>query len=318
MGKKVLITATDYDKLCADGLKLLTDYGCEVELCKYSRPYTLEELKEAAADVDACIASVEPWNAEAFDAAKNLKVVVRFGTGYDSVDLDAAKAHGVVVANTPGLNAPAVAEYAATAMLMACRHVPQFIDSTRAGEWDRTVFHEYSSLTMGIWGFGNIGRMVAKMLSGFGCRIIAYDAYPNPEAAKALGVTLVSKEELLKQSDVITLHATCNAETMHMVNAETLALMKPTACLVNTARGGLVDEAAVDAALKAGKLSCFAADVFDKEPLDLTNPLAANPNFLPTPHYAAQTYENYTNTGIATAKAVLAVFEGEEPEHRLV
>jgi len=317
MGKKVLITVTDYDKLCGEGLKMLLDAGCEVKLCEHSRPYTQEELTASAGDADGVIASVEPWNAAVLGAVRNLKVIARFGTGFDSVDLGAAKEHGVVVANTPGLNAPAVAEYAVALMLSAYRRIPQMNESTRQGGWDRTIFHEFSELTVGILGFGNIGRRVAAMLAGFGCRILAFDVFPNREAAEKLGVELVGRDELLRQSDIITLHAACTAETRHMINAGTLALMKPTAGIVNTARGGLVDEKAVSDALEQGKLAFFAADVFDSEPLDLNGPLAKQPNFISTPHYAAQTFENYRNTGVATAKAVLAVFSGEEPEHRL-
>lgn len=315
---KVLITATNYDTLCQDGLRLLKESGYEVELSAYDRPYTQAEIIGAAGDIDACIASMEPWNEASISAAPNLKVISRFGTGYDTVDLEAAKKHGVIVTNCPGVNAPAVAEHAAALLLSLARKIPDLDHTTRTGGWKRTMFHELSGRTVGIVGLGNIGKKFARIMSGFDVRLIAYNRTPRKEEAKELGVELVSLDELWSQSDYISLSIASNQDTFHMVNRESIAKMKDGVLLVNAARGALVDEAAVYEALKNGRMGGFAADVLEQEPFDRTHPLMKQPGFICTPHASGQTYENYKNTGLMTAKAVIDVLSGKEPANRLV
>lgn len=315
---KVLITATNYDTLCQDGLRLLKESGYEVELSAYDRPYTQAEIIRAAGDIDACIASMEPWNEASISAAPNLKVISRFGTGYDTVDLEAAKKHGVIVTNCPGVNAPAVAEHAAALLLSLARKIPDLDHTTRTGGWKRTMFHELSGRTVGIVGLGNIGKKFARIMSGFDVRLIAYNRTPRKEEAKELGVELVSLDELWSQSDYISLSIASNQDTFHMVNRESIAKMKGGVLLVNAARGALVDEAAVYEALKNGRMGGFAADVLEQEPFDRTHPLMKQPGFICTPHASGQTYENYKNTGLMTAKAVIDVLSGKEPANRLV
>lgn len=315
---KVLITATNYDTLCQDGLRLLKESGYEVELSAYDRPYTQAEIIRAAGDIDACIASMEPWNEASISAAPNLKVISRFGTGYDTVDLEAAKKHGVIVTNCPGVNAPAVAEHAAALLLSLARKIPDLDHTTRTGGWKRTMFHELSGRTVGIVGLGNIGKKFARIMSGFDVRLIAYNRTPRKEEAKELGVELVSLDELWSQSDYISLSIASNQDTFHMVNRESIAKMKDGVLLVNAARGALVDEAAVYEALKNGRMGGFAADVLEQEPFDRTHPLMKQPGFICTPHASGQTYENYKNTGLMTAKAVIDVLSGKEPANRLV
>lgn len=318
MAMKVLITATNYDTLCQGGLRLLKDFGCEVELSAYDRPYTQAEIMEVAGDIDACIASMEPWNEASISAAPNLKVISRFGTGYDTVDLEAAGRHGVVVTNCPGVNAPAVAEHAAALLLSLARKIPDLDHTTRTGGWKRTMFHELSGRTVGIVGLGNIGKKFARIMSGFDVRLIAYNRTPRKEEAEELGVELVSLDELWSQSDYISLSIASNQDTFHMVNRESIKKMKNGVLLVNAARGALVDEGAVCEALKSGKMGGFAADVLEQEPFDRTHPLMKLPGFICTPHASGQTYENYKNTGLMTAKAVIDVLSGKEPANRLV
>ncbi len=315
---KVLITATNYDTLCQDGLRMLKDFGCEVELSAYDRPYTQTELMEVVGDVDACIASMEPWNEASMSAAPGLKVIARFGTGYDTVDLDAAKRHGIQVTNCPGVNAPAVAEHAAALLLALVREIPRLDRTTRAGGWERTMFHELSGRTVGIVGLGNIGKKIARIMSGFDVRLTAYNRTFRKEEAEALGVELVSLDELWSQSDYISLSIASNQDTFHMVNRESISKMKDGVLLVNAARGALVDEMAVYEALKSCRMGGFAADVLEQEPFDREHPLMKLPNFICTPHASGQTYENYKNTGLMTAKAVIDVLSGKEPDNRLV
>ncbi|MDD5017732.1 MAG: phosphoglycerate dehydrogenase [Eubacteriales bacterium] len=314
--KKVLVLATDYDVLCKDGLKMLRDFGCEVGFNAYGRPYTYEELTQVMGDVDGVIANMEVWNKASMDASPKLKVIARFGTGYDSVDLEEAKKHGIVVTNCPGLNAPAVAEHAVALLFAAVRDVPRLDRTTKEGGWERTMFHELSGRTVGILGLGHVGQNFARMLKGFGCNIIAYNRTPRPELEKALGIKQCELDEVLKESDYLSIHLGSNAGTYHIINAERLAMMKKEAIVVNTARGVLVDERAMLEALQSGQIAAYATDVFEREPVDKENLLLTQPNYICTPHSSGQTFENYRNTGIATAQAVIDVLSGREPANR--
>ena len=314
--RKVLVTATNYPRLCKEGLQKLLENGCEVETSKLSRPYTPQELKDAVGDVEGVIANMEHWDEEMFQAAPKLKVIVRFGTGYDTVDLEAAKRHGVIVANTPGLNAPAVAEHTIALLFSMVRCIPQLNADARQGKWTRTIFHELSDKTVGILGFGAVGQNVAKKISGFGVNVIAFDKYPNDAAAKKLNVKLTSFIEVIKNSDYILIHLPSIKETYHIINDENIAKMKDGVYVINTARGPLVDEKAICAALESGKLAGMASDVFESEPVTPDYPLFHYPNYICTPHSAGETYENYQNTGLATAIAVVDVFAGKEPQNR--
>lgn len=307
---KVLVTATNYDLLCGDGFKMLEDQGCEVILNKYGRPPQIDELKSMAKDVDACIANMEPWNKESLDNAPKLKAIARFGVGYDNVDLKEAKKHGVVVTNCPGVNAPAVAEHDLTLMLALCHGIITGNGNTK--KVDGCLFGK----TVGIVGLGNIGRCFAKFLKGFGANVIAWNRTPRQELADQLGLELVSLDELWGRSDFINITVANNSETYHIVNRETIAKMKDGVIIVNGARGPLVDEQAMAEALKSGKVGGFAADVLCVEPFDLNSPLMELDNFICTPHASGQTYENYKNTGIMTAEAVLDVLNGREPANR--
>lgn len=314
--KKVMAFATDYDILCQDGLKMLQDFGCEVVFNAYGRPYTFDELKEVMSDVDAVIANMEQWNGAALDASPNLKVIARFGTGYDSVDLVEAKNHGVVVTNCPGLNAPAVAEHAIALILSALRRIPELSQNTKQGGWKRVMYRELSSCTVGILGFGAVGHCLAEKLQGFGCKLLAYDVKPDTQAAERLNIKLCSFEEVMSHSDIISIHMPLFPETNEVINDKSIALCKPGVIMVNTARGPLIDEAAVSRAIEGGILSSFACDVMVQEPADTSNPILKHEGFICTPHVASQSYENYCNTGIATAQAIIDVLSGKEPKNR--
>ncbi len=314
--RKVLVTATNYERLCQDGLQLLRQHGCEVDMNPHSRPYAANELHQAAADADAVIASVEAWNEPAFQAAPRVKVIARFGTGVDSVDFDAARRHGVVVTNTPGLNAPAVAEHAVGLLLSLMRSIPQLNQDAREGKWTRTIFSEIGGKTVGILGFGNIGQQFARVLSGFNVNLVAYNRSPREAAARALNVTMRPLEDVIRSSDILSIHLPNQPETRHLINAERIAHMKDGVIIINTARGPLVDEQAVREALISGKIAGLASDVFEQEPVTADYPLFSCPNYICTPHSAGETYQNYAKTGLATAQAVIDVLEGREPQNR--
>lgn len=315
---KVLVTATNYSKYCQPGKRLLEKAGCEIVENPHGRPYTFEELKEIVGDIDGVVAGVDTWNEGVFQLSPKLKIIARFGVGVDNIDLEAAKKYGIIVCNSPGINSSAVAEQAAALILAVVRRVTEMNAAVRKGKWPRPMFHELKSRTIGLLGFGAIARNLAEHLRGFQPRIIAYDKFPNYEAAAKLGVKMVSQKEVLEQSDIISIHLPATPETQHLICKETFECMKHGVYLVNTARGSIVNEEDAAQALKSGKLAGLATDVFETEPIDLTGPLFEMKNYIATPHVSAETYENCETTSIVTAEALLAVFAGKSPQNRLI
>ncbi|HWL01260.1 MAG TPA: NAD(P)-dependent oxidoreductase, partial [Microbacteriaceae bacterium] len=207
-------------------------------------------------------------------------------------------------------NANAVAEFAVGLMIAAMRGLVTSAESVRAGQWSRITGPELSGATVGIAGFGTIGRLVARRLSGFDVRLIAWDPYPDEEAARALGVELVSLDALVSGADVLSLHVPLLPETRHFVNADLLARMKPGSYLVNTARGGLVDEDALVDALSSGRLRGAALDVFAAEPLPVDHPLRTLPGVVATGHVGAESHEAYAAISVANATSIIAALTG--------
>lgn len=319
MSKKVLIAKPYYSKFSPTGYKMLLDMGYEVEEIPFDRDYTLEELIQVVGNVDGVIADSEPWCEESLNAAPKLKVLARYGTGMNSVDAEAVKRHNVVCTNCPGVNANAVAEHAMALMLGALRDLVNLNESTKQGKWKQFIFSELAGATVGILGFGFIGQKVAKKLSGFECRVIAYDTFPNYEAARQTNTELVDFEEVLTQSDIICLHVPLVPETFHWINADTLKRTKKGVIFVSESRGPVVDEEAMVEALNNGQVSFFATDVFEHEPATPENtPLLRLPNVIATPHNGGETYENGEQCGIVTAQAVIDVLEGREPQNRRI
>jgi D-3-phosphoglycerate dehydrogenase len=261
-----------------------------------------EDLIPAVRDADALINAGGRFPASTIAALQKAKVIVQGSVGYDPIDVNAATAKGIMVANLFDYCIEEVADHAMT-LVLACARRLRFMERVvQEGLWgrDRRAMMErigpvqrLSTQTMGIVGFGNIGRLVARRASGFGFRIIAADPYANAEAAKQLGVELVELDELCRQADLITLHVFLNEQTRHLFGARQFELMKPTAYLINTCRGPIVDEPALIAALQAGKIAGAGLDVFEQEPVDMNNPLLAMENVISTPHVAV-----YSHTAI--------------------
>lgn len=315
--KKVLVTATNYSTYCMDAKKLLESNNVTVVEYTHGRPLTKDELLAVIEDIDGVVAGVDTWNEDIFSRAKRLKAIARFGVGVDNIDLDSAKRHGIVVSNAKGMNSNPVAELAVALILSCLRNIPNFNDSIRKGEWDRFMGKDLSGMRVGLLGFGEIAQKTARKLSGFDVVIQAYDLYPNLEKARELGVTMVSMDEVLATSDIVSMHLPSTAGTHHIMNGEAFGKMKEGAYFVNTARGALVDERALYWALKTNALCAAASDVFEQEPVAADNPLFTLSNFFATPHTAAETYATYKNVGLVTAQAILDVFAGIEPHNRL-
>ncbi len=266
-----------------------------------------EEVAELAAGCEALIVrSRTKVTAALLERAPKLKVVGRAGTGVDNIDVNAASARGVLVMNTPGANAMAAAEHTIALMLALARHIPQATQSLREGRWDKKRFMgtELYQQTLGIVGLGKIGSIVADRALGLKMNVLAHDPHITPETAAILGAEWVPLEELFRRSDFITLHTPLTAETRNMVNAETIALMKKGVRVVNCARGGLIDEAALFDALVSGHVAGAALDVFAEEPPE-GHPLLTLENVIFTPHLGASSYQAQENVAKAIASQIV-------------
>lgn len=316
--KKVLAALPNYSKYCSKAKRYLEENGCMVIENETGCPLSQEQLYQLVGDVDAAIAGVEIWNAEIMDAAPKLKIIARFGVGVDNFCLNEAKKRGITCTNCPGINATSVAEHTVMLMLNLLRECPQLNQETREGKWRRLMVTELSGKTVGLLGFGSVARKVAQMLTGFSCRILAYDKYPNEKIAEDAGVILCGLEDVLRESDILSLHIPAGKETYHFLDAAKISMCRNGVYIVNTSRGANVDERAVESALETGKIAGYGSDVFEIEPTAEKNPLFAYHNYICTPHTAAESYENYAETGMKTAQAILDVFGGKEPWNKLV
>ena len=271
-------------------------------------------LIDALQGMAASLASIEPYTAAVLAETPDLRVISRLGVGYDAIDVDEATRRGIVVCTTPGANHHSVADLAIGLILACLRQIVAAAEVVRAGRWmPQRVGVELRATTVGVVGTGLIGREVVKRLAGFEPRILAYDVVQTPEMTQRFGVEYVSFDELLRQSDVITLHAPLLPETRGLIDAAALAKMKPTAYVVNTARGPLVDEAAIARALHAGQIAGAALDVFDREPLPSSSPLRQAPNLILTPHMAGVTQQSRIAMAAMAVENVARVLRGEPP-----
>jgi D-3-phosphoglycerate dehydrogenase len=291
------------DALSPAALAVFAERGVEAEV---KTGLGREELLAVIADYDGvAVRSATRITAEAIRAAKNLKVVARAGIGIDNVDVAAATAAGVVVMNTPHGNSITTAEHAIAMMMALARELAAANASTQAGKWEKNRFMgvELSGKTLGLIGCGNIGAIVADRARGLKMRVIAYDPYLSPERAQALGVEKIELNELLARADFVSLHTPLTPDTRNIVSAEALARMKPGARLINCARGGLVDERALRAALDSGHLAGAALDVFEEEPAR-SNPLFGSDKVIVTPHLGAATAEAQEKVAVQAAQQI--------------
>lgn len=314
-GCKVLVTSTSFGK---DDIRLkhtLEEAVGEVAYNPLPRPLTSSELLPLVKDIDGYIAGLDHIDRSVINAAERLKVIARYGVGVDRVDIPAATARGIAVTNTPGANSVAVAELTIALMLALARDLCRADAATRHGEWPRLSGVGLAGKTVGLVGFGSIGREVASRLRAFGCRILTSDPNVPCETAEGCGVQLVSTEELLGAADFVSLHASLHPSTKGMVDKGFLGRMKPGAFLVNTARGELIDEAALGHALETGRIGGAALDCFSKEPLPADHPLLRFPKVIVTPHTASHTDEATNAMGRMSLEACLAVLRGERSPH---
>src|SRR5690349_21938437 len=296
---KVLIS----DALSPAAVQIFKDHGIEVDF-QPALGKDKEKLAEIIGNYDGlAIRSATKATAKILEKAKNLKVIGRAGIGVDNVEIPAATAKGIIVMNTPFGNSITTAEHAITLMLALAREIPQADISTQAGKWEKNRFMgvEITGKTLGVIGCGNIGSIVCNRAQGLHMRVIAFDPFLSPDRAVDLGVEKVELEELLKRADIITLHTPLTEKTKNIIDAKSLAKTRKGVRVVNCARGGLVDEAALRAALDSEHVAGAAFDVFVEEPAT-ANPLFGHPNIVCTPHLGAATTEAQENVALQIAE----------------
>lgn len=298
------------DPIAEDGIETLRQFGAHVDVRTGLSP---EELRTVVNGYQALIVRSETKvTRDIIGAATNLQVIGRAGVGVDNIDIDAATEKGVVVVNAPTGNIISAAEHAIALMLALARHIPEADASLRSGKWERSRFVglEVRGKTLGIIGLGQVGSEVARRAKGLEMRVIAFDPFVPEERARVLGVELVPKERLLGESDFITIHTILTEGTRKLLGEAELRAMKPTARIINTARGGIIDEAALEKALREGWIAGAALDVFEKEPIT-QHPLFQSNRVVVTPHLGASTAEAQERVAVDVAEQVIAVLRGE-------
>ncbi len=314
---KVLIAPMTLAGLEGKHLQVLRDAGFELAFPARPAQMNEDELLAALAGIKAVVAGSEPYTERVLTAHPGLRVIARVGVGYDAIDVDAATEGGVVVTIAPNTNQDAVAEHVFALMLaLVKRLIPQHLGLV-AGGWPRTTNLPLRGRTLGMAGLGRIGKAVAVRAEVFGMRLLAYEPFPDTAFAAAHHIELVPLERLLSESDFVSLHLPYTPQSRHLINARTLGLMKPTAFLINTARGGLVCEADLVEALRSKRLAGAGLDVFEAEPCGKI-PLFDLDTIVVTPHAAGGDVKSRDDMALSAAEAIVALSRGEWPTEKVV
>lgn len=312
---KVLLTSWMI-KETDPNLDRLRQAGCEVVVHYWHDKRDEAEMIRLVPGMDAAIVSIDPFTPRVLDAADRLKVISRTGIGYDAVDVPAATERGILVTTTPGANETAVADYTWAMLMAISRKVVENDRNVRQGKWVRVVGDDPTGKTIGIVGLGTIGKKVARRASGFDMRVLAYDVFKDEAWAAANGVTYVTLEELLSQADYVTVHVPLMASTRNLIDEARLRLMKPNAYIINTARGGVIDETALYKTLSERRIGGAALDVFSQEP-PWGNPLLTLDNVLLAPHVAGNSLGAQERVIAMACENALRVLQGQPPLHAI-
>ncbi len=308
---KVLVTPRSFAKLDRTPLDMLEAEGYEISSNTLQRPMTEEEMVEALVGMDGAIVGIDRLGRKAILSARSLKVISKYGVGIDNIDVEAATERGILVTITPGANTTAVADLTVGLMLATARKIPFADDLVRRGAWSRVVGVELSGKTIGLLGFGRIGREVARRVDGFSTRILAFEQTPGASAefARRLSVEFTELSSLLAESDFVSVHVPLTPETRHLIGEQELRQMKKSAFLINTSRGGIVDESSLMKALKEGWIAGAALDVYEEEP-PTDDELKLLPNVVLSPHMGAHTVEAASNMGRQAARNLVDALHG--------
>lgn len=314
MKKKVLVTALSFQR-SKQAMALLENQEYEIIVSPLKRPLQEGEMLDAINEISAIVAGNDAITERVIAAGcPCLEIIARSGAGFNTIDIAAARRYGIPVTNTPGANNKSVADLALGMILSLARSIPQLDHCLHSGSWGKSVGQELGGKTLGVVGTGNVGREVIKRAVAFDMKIVAFDVHPRCDLIEKYGVIYLPLAEVIAQADFLTLHAPVMPETVNMINAATLRTMKPTACLINTARGELVAEEDLCNALRQGIIAGAALDVFAQEPLRDSS-LSTLPNVILTPHIGASTGEASNQVGIMAAEEVIRVLSGESPRY---
>jgi len=313
---KVLVTARGANAAGEQAQQLLRSAGCKVIFPPKFGPLKGDELLTALTGMDAVLASLDAYSAPALSssAASQLKIIARWGVGYDSVDVPAATQNGIVATYTPGILDDAVADYTFALLLSLARRVHEVHITMQRGEWKNLWGSDIGGKTLGIIGLGRIGKAVARRAAGFNMRILAHTPHPSPESKD---IEFVSLEKLLTESDFVSLHAALTPATRGMIGEAQLRQMKRTAYLINTSRGALLDESALIRALQENWLAGAALDVFTTEPLPADSALRSAPNLLLSPHQSSYARGTGERVSLTAAQAIVDLMNGKKPQNVL-
>lgn len=307
----VLATPRSFAEKNRSPIEMLESANCTVIRLPLNGERLEDQLWDCLPQADAVIAGLEPYPRSLLERGTKLKIISRYGVGYDNIDLNAATELGIRITNTPGANTDSVADLAMALMLCTARHICYMNNAILHGHGGNPIAGtEMWNKTLGVIGTGRIGKAVIRRASGFQMRILAYDTYQDERIVKDLGGTYTDLETLFSSSDFISLHCPLTAETTNLVNALRLSKMKSTAIIVNTARGGIIDESALYDALKNGTIAGAALDATKQEPIH-NSPLTMLPNCILTPHAGAATEEATNNMGLMAVKNALDILQGK-------
>lgn len=312
---KVVITDYWYESLANEQriLSALPDVKLEAYHCKEE-----ETLCRLVADADAVIVQFAPITARIIASMKHCKLIVRYAIGVDNIDLEAAAAKGIYVANVPDYSIDEVSDHAIALIFALTKKLFPLAASVRAGKWDYTVskpLYRLRGKTLGLISFGRIAQMVARKMAAFGVKVLCYDPYISPQYVESCNVRAVDLETLLESSDFLSVHCPLTKQTHHLLNAAAFERMKPSAILINTARGGVIDTEALVEALKSSRLAGAGLDVVEQEPIQADNPLLQLENVILTPHNAWYSEEAIVDLQCKVAQEVVRVLSGKKPLH---
>ena len=309
---KILVTPTSFKpESDSPAMKKLKSFSDLLVFNPGTKPLTEDELIPLLDGCIGCIAGLDHYTSKVIESAKSLKVISRYGVGVNEVDLAAAKAKNIVVCNTPGVNSQAVADLTFALLLSIARKVSILDRKTKEGQWPRSTGTELYAKTIGILGLGAIGKAIAQRAAGFSMKVLAYDPYIDKKYAEAKGIIAADFAALIKEADFISLCLPLTDETRNIISADAMKSMKKGVIIVNTARGGLIDEAAAHELLVSGHLGGLGLDVFEEEP-PKKSPLFDLENVVLTPHTAAHTREAITAMADLSVQNLIDVLSGKD------
>lgn len=311
---QVYVSSTSFMTGCPEALKALKDKGYEIKSNPTGKPMEGKALKDALCGCDGVIAGLDRYDEGIIREANGLKVISRYGVGVDNVDLKAATESGIVVTLTPGANTEAVADLAFALMMASARNIVKADRLTREGGWPKMLGGSVWGKTVGVLGTGAIGRSFARRLTGFSARVLLFDVRQDEQFAGSVGGRYVTLDEMLSESDFISVHVPLNAATKGLIGRHEISMMKPTSYIINTARGGIVDEEALADALEEGKIAGAGIDVFVHEP-PVGSRLALSDKVVMTPHMGSYTREAVAMMGMMAATNLIDALDGRKPQY---